>query len=121
MGRLGVGVQVDARPRRLFNVAPGAFRPPPRVVSTVLRLDTRAVPRVPLAEREAFFRTVRAGFSAPRKQLHNTLAQGLDRDEETVKAAIESAGLDSSRRPEELSIEEWLGLSRALEAARGDD
>jgi 16S rRNA (adenine1518-N6/adenine1519-N6)-dimethyltransferase len=114
LGLLGVGVQVYARPRRLFNVAPGAFRPPPKVVSTVIRLDTRAVPRVPLPERDAFFQTVRAGFSAPRKQLHNTLAQGLDREDEVVTAAIEGAGLDATRRPEELSIEDWLKLSRAL-------
>ena len=117
LGLLGIGVQVYARPRRLFNVAPGAFRPPPKVVSTVLRLDTRAVPPVPLAEREAFFKTVRAGFSAPRKQLHNTLAQGLDREDDEVTAAIAAAGLDATRRPEELSIDEWLSLSRALEVA----
>ncbi len=77
MSLLGVSVQVYARARKLFNVPPRAFYPPPRVTSSVIRLEALELPLIAPAQREVFFRVVRAGFSAPRKQLRNTLAQGL--------------------------------------------
>lgn len=117
LGVLGVGVQVFAEVRRLFNVPPGAFNPPPKVVSTVLRLDVRDEPLVPRDEQDRFFRTVRAGFSTPRKQLRNSLANGLNREVTDLASAFEEAGIDATRRPEELTIEEWLRLSRELQAA----
>lgn len=115
MGLLAVSVQVYAVPRRLFNVPPGAFRPPPKVSSTVLRLDTRPAPLVPKRERGAFFRVLRAGFSAPRKQLRNALSQGLEIPATAAARAIAAAGLDPSARPQRLAPDDWLRLARALE------
>jgi len=115
MGLLAVSVWVYAEARRLFNLRPGAFHPPPKVSSTVLRLDVRPEPLVPKREREAFFRVLRAGFSAPRKQLRNALAQGLDVPAAAAVRAIEAAGLDASSRPQQLSPEDWLRLARAVE------
>ena len=69
---------------------------------------------MPLDEIEAFFDTVRAGFSAPRKQLRNTLSQGLQVQPDSVLPAIEAAGLKPDRRPETLSVDDWLRLSRGL-------
>ncbi len=111
-GLLGVSVQVYAHTKRLFNVPPRAFYPPPRVVSSVVRLDLREQPLVPIEERERFFRVVRAGFSAPRKQLRNTLAQGLGLPAGDAAAIIEAAGLQPTLRPQQLSLEDWLRLSR---------
>jgi 16S rRNA (adenine1518-N6/adenine1519-N6)-dimethyltransferase len=116
MGLLAVAVQVYAEARRLFNVPPRAFYPPPKVTSTVLRLDMRPRPLVPHGEIDRFFRVVRAGFSAPRKQLRNTLANGLAIPTDAATAAIEAAHLDGSLRPALLSIDDWLRLSRAVEA-----
>jgi 16S rRNA (adenine1518-N6/adenine1519-N6)-dimethyltransferase len=113
---LGVSIQVYARPRRLFNVPARAFYPPPKVVSSVLRLDVREEPLVPASERNHFFAVVRAGFSAPRKQLRNSLAQGLTRPVPTVLPAIEAAGIDPTVRPEDLSVDQWLRLARTVEA-----
>jgi 16S rRNA A1518/A1519 N6-dimethyltransferase RsmA/KsgA/DIM1 with predicted DNA glycosylase/AP lyase activity len=59
---------------------------------------------------------VRAGFSAPRKQLRNTLANGLAVPAEVATSAIDAAGLDGSVRPSLLSIDDWLRLSRAVDA-----
>lgn len=112
---VGVSVQVYARARRLFNVPARAFYPPPRVTSSVIRLDVRDRPVVAAAERERFFRVVRAGFSAPRKQLRNSLAQGLQRKPAEAEAAIRPAGLDPTRRPQDLSVEDWLSLSRRVD------
>jgi 16S rRNA (adenine1518-N6/adenine1519-N6)-dimethyltransferase len=116
LGLLGVSVQVYARPRRLFNVPARAFYPPPKVVSSVLRLDILDEPLVATGERDHFFEVVRAGFSAPRKQLRNSLAQGLRRPVVEVLPAIEAAGIAPTVRPEDLSIDDWLRLARAVEA-----
>lgn len=116
MSLLAVSVQVYARVQRLFNVPPGAFYPPPKVVSSVLRLDLLAKPLVPRGEREWFFTVVRAGFSAPRKQVHNSLAQGLGHDPASLEPALSAAGIDPTLRPEALSIDDWLRLSRELKA-----
>jgi 16S rRNA (adenine1518-N6/adenine1519-N6)-dimethyltransferase len=111
---LGVSVQVYARAKRLFGVPPRAFYPAPKVTSAVLRLDVRAAPLLAPDERERFFAAVRAGFSAPRKQLRNTLAQGLRRPPDEIRAAIEAAGIDARLRPQDLAVEDWLRLARTL-------
>ena len=116
MGLLAVSVQAYATAKRLFNVPARAFQPPPKVVSSVIRLDLRPAPLVPAAERRRFFAVVRAGFSAPRKQLRNSLAQGLRRPAAEVVSAIEAASLDPTRRPADLDIDGWLRLSRQLGA-----
>jgi 16S rRNA (adenine1518-N6/adenine1519-N6)-dimethyltransferase len=114
MSLLGVSVQVYASARKLFNVPPRAFYPPPRVTSGVVRLDILDEPMIAPSEREAFFRVVRAGFSAPRKQLRNTLAQGLGAAPREVTAAIEAAGLAPTLRPQDVPLEGWLQLAEAL-------
>ena len=111
LGLLGVSVQVYARGRKLFNVPPRAFYPPPRVTSSVIRLDVLETPLVRRDQRDSFFRIVRAGFSAPRKQLRNTLMQGLGAPTAEVAAAIEAAGLQPTLRPQEVPLEGWLRLA----------
>ena len=110
----GIGVQIFADARRLFDVAPSAFYPPPRVRSTVIRLDRHETPLVPAIEQRPFFRTVRAGFSAPRKLLRNSLAQGLKIETAAADQAVAAARLDPASRPADLAIEEWLRLSREV-------
>ncbi|HLF79840.1 MAG TPA: 16S rRNA (adenine(1518)-N(6)/adenine(1519)-N(6))-dimethyltransferase RsmA [Dehalococcoidia bacterium] len=114
MGLLGVSVQVYAEARRLFTVPPRAFYPPPKVTSSVIRLAVRPEPLVPAKERQRFFAVVRAGFSAPRKQLANSLANGLKRPVSEVRALIEQAELDVTLRPQMLSIEEWRKLAQTI-------
>ena len=114
LGLLGVSVQVYARARKLFNVPARAFYPPPRVTSAVVRLDLHERPLIDASERERFFRVVRAGFSAPRKQLRNTLAQGLGLPPVEVASAIEAEGLQPGLRPQQLGVEDWLRLARRL-------
>ena len=114
MSLLGVSVQVYAKARKLFNVPPRAFYPPPRVTSGVIRLDVLPRPLVAPADRESFFRVVRAGFSAPRKQLRNTLAQGLGVAPREVEGAIEAAGLEPTLRPQDVSLDGWLRLAASI-------
>jgi 16S rRNA (adenine1518-N6/adenine1519-N6)-dimethyltransferase len=117
MSLLGVAVQFYGRPHLLFGVPPRAFHPPPKVRSAVLRIDVGEGPRVEVPNASAFFEVVRAGFSAPRKQLRNSLAQGLGLPPTEAGGLLSTAGIDPRRRPQELSIEEWAALCRVWASA----
>ena len=115
MGILSVAVQYHAAARLVCTVPPKAFRPPPKVTSAVVQLDVLATPAVDVADREAFFAVVKSGFSAPRKQLRNSLAQGLAVPAQTVGQLLSRLGIDGSRRPATLSLEEWSSIYNAWE------
>ena len=110
MSLLSVATQCYADARLVCSVPPSAFRPPPKVRSAVVRLDVRESPAVTPGNREAFFEVVRAGFSAPRKQLHNSLSHGLGIESAEGAAILERAGIDGRRRPATLSLEEWAAV-----------
>ena len=114
MSLLGISVQYFAKPKVVRKVPPGAFYPRPKISSTLLRLDVYEEPPVPVDDTQRFFRTVRAGFSARRKQVHNSLAHGLDLPVTTVADELESAGIDPKRRAETFSISEWAIISKRL-------
>lgn len=109
MSLLAVAVQFYGRPKVLFRVPPGAFRPPPKVDSAVVRIDVypQGEKPVPVESDAEFFQVVRAGFGQKRKQLGNTLATGLGISKEEVAARLRGAGVEPSRRAETLSLEEW--------------
>jgi len=113
MGLLSVAVQFYSLPSLVCNVPPRAFRPPPKVSSSVVRLELRPRPAVEVDDPQAFFTLVRAGFSAPRKQLRNSLSHGLGVPVGQMGQLLESLEIDGRRRPETLSLEEWAQLYRA--------
>jgi 16S rRNA (adenine1518-N6/adenine1519-N6)-dimethyltransferase len=104
--------------RAVFDVRPvclvpaGAFHPPPRVESAVIRLTPRAQP-VDVGAAE-FQRCVRAAFDARRKTLRNALLKAYPG--ERVDAALAAAGLDGKRRGETLSVEEFARLAHEVAA-----
>lgn len=112
MSLLGVSVQAYARAQLAFRVPPSAFFPPPKVDSAVIRLDVRRHPALP-DDMETFFKMVRGGFSGPRKQLHNALPQRLWMPEGAASELLEASGIDSMRRAQTLSIDEWARLTEA--------
>jgi len=114
MSLLAVSVQVFGTPEIACTVPAGAFVPPPKVDSAVLKVLIHERPRVPEEDLEAFFSLVRAGFQERRKQLRNSLAHNLARGREEVDATLRAAGIEPSRRAETLSIDEWYRLARAL-------
>jgi 16S rRNA (adenine1518-N6/adenine1519-N6)-dimethyltransferase len=113
MSRLACSVQVYGEPRLLFRVAPSAFYPPPRVRSAVVRIDVAPRLRADVEDVEAFFRVVRAGFSTKRKQLRNALANGLRIDAPVAAELLAAAGIDATRRAQDLSLDQWAALARA--------
>lgn len=102
-GALSVGVQAVCRVEKLFTVAAGAFRPPPRVDSAVVRLTPLAEPLVRPDEVGSFRVFVTGCFSKRRKQLKNAVP-GL------TESDWVSVGLDATMRPERLSPEAFVRL-----------
>jgi len=91
----------------------GAFHPPPRVDSAVVRIDLHG--REPRAADPRRFRLlVKAGFAQRRKILMNALLASRLAPREALEAALRAAGIDPVRRGETLSVEEWEALDRAL-------
>ena len=113
MSLLSVSVQLYGEPEVVAAVPASAFYPPPEVESAVLKVKVFATPRVPVGDGTGFFAVVRAGFSAARKQLGNSLAQGLGLPKEQALALLAAAGIDPRRRAETLALEEWARLWRA--------
>jgi len=122
MSLLSVAMQLYAEPKMIGVVKPGSFYPPPKVDSAIVRLDVRAEPAVVSRdETEAFLEVVRAGFSAPRKQLANPLAHGLGLSREQTLEILNAAGIDARRRAETLSLEEWGKVYKATTASSRQD
>ncbi|HYU19311.1 MAG TPA: 16S rRNA (adenine(1518)-N(6)/adenine(1519)-N(6))-dimethyltransferase RsmA [Chloroflexota bacterium] len=119
LSHLGVAVQSMAAVRIVRLVPREAFFPRPKVESAVVRLDLLLDPLLPTAERAAFEKLVQAGFAQPRKQLANSLAQGLGIPKPEAIAVLARAGIRPSRRPQELTLEEWSALFRANLALGG--
>ncbi len=114
MSLLAVSVQFYGQPRIVAQAPPGAFYPSPDVHSAVVRIDVGESPKPHVDDVGRFFQIVRAGFAQRRKQLRNSLSQGLALPVEQVVGALRSSGLRETQRPQELSIEDWALLSREL-------
>jgi len=106
-GSLSVLVATYAEARRLFDVPPGAFRPAPKVTSSVVSLRFRECPAVDVPDEAVFRRIVRAAFAQRRKTLGNCLAAG------GFGGLAERAGIDPRRRAETLDLQEFAALARA--------
>ena len=104
-GRLSVIVQWLCEVRLEFNVAMQAFTPPPKVASSIVSLTPRPHP-LASADRQALETITRAAFGQRRKMLRSSLKE-LDLD-------LESLGIEPTARAEELDVEQFCALARAL-------
>jgi 16S rRNA (adenine1518-N6/adenine1519-N6)-dimethyltransferase len=102
-GRLSVMLQVRFVMQKLFDVGPGAFRPPPKVESAVVRLVP--LPRPPDCDEVLLGEIVRKAFSARRKTLRNALP--------LEARHYEALGIDPALRPENLSPADYVRIARA--------
>ncbi len=107
---LFVVIQVYGKLRVVCSVPPRAFKPQPKITSSVVRIDVYDEPIVPMDPDEKFFAVVRAGFSTPRKQIRNSLAVGLGITPTESEVMLSEAGIDPRRRAQTLTIEEWSSL-----------
>ncbi len=114
---LSVFVQCFADPRLVRRVPAAAFRPPPKVSSAVVALRTRERPAFAPLDQAAFLRFVSDAFRHRRKQLRSALGHEAGLDRERAGAALAAAHIAPERRPEDLSVEEWVALARAAGVA----
>ncbi|MGG0739915.1 16S rRNA (adenine(1518)-N(6)/adenine(1519)-N(6))-dimethyltransferase RsmA [Niallia taxi] len=116
-GSLSIAIQYYTVPEVVMIVPKTVFVPQPNVDSAVIRLTIRQKPLVEVRSEEFFFRVTRASFAQRRKTILNNLTSQLDNGKEKKEAilsALQTAGIEPSRRGESLSIEEFAALSDAL-------
>ena len=115
-GYLSVLVQYYCEVKKLIDVPPSAFRPVPKVQSSVIRLIARERPPVQVSSEQSFFALVRAAFAQRRKTISNNLkaAKTELRFSAPVDQALEKAEIDSRVRAEMLSIADFARLHSAI-------
>lgn len=114
MSLLSVTAQLYFEPS-LGPVVPAAlFTPPPKIDSQIIHLARRPKPLLEEQEMRSFIRTVKAGFGNRRKTLLNSLSAGLRLSKDETTALLHEAGINPQQRPQSLSIDDWLRLSRRV-------
>ena len=114
-------VEAYCETEKLFDVAPGAFLPKPKVWSTVARLTFRSKLAVEVQSEELLWMTVSAGFMQKRKTILNNLRNAAGKLHEVIKnnggasIVLCKAEVDLQRRAETLTIEEWGRIVQAME------
>lgn len=111
-GLLTLGLGVVGTCERLFDVAPGSFWPAPQVVSSVVRIRLPDPPPFPDCDLAQFERVTRTAFHTRRKTIRNALMAAATPRQ--IDAALATAGIDPTRRPETLSVQEYVDLARRL-------
>jgi len=112
-GLLSATAQLYARVEKVMTLPPGAFRPPPEVHSTVLRLTMRPRFAELGVEAEGFIRFLKAGFAQKRKTLAKNLREA-GFEAARVVAAMEAAGIPAMARAEEIDLERMAELWKGL-------
>lgn len=107
-GILTVLVELFGNARYVRAVPPGAFLPPPKVDSAIVHIQTHQKPLAETAVLEAVFRITSTAFAGRRKMLRRTLGK-FHQTAEWFRAA----SVDPERRPETLSVQEWISLAKA--------
>lgn len=121
MSYLSVFVQNVAAAEVVARVPAASFEPAPDVDSAILRLRRRSAPAVPVGEgRDAFYRMVQAGFRQRRKQIHNGLTRELPLSAAEIGTALAACGVTPDRRPQTLSVDQWVCLYGELAARLTD-
>lgn len=113
-GALTVAVNYYSEPKKLFNVARGSFAPAPNVDSSVIRLDINTEKKFDVKDEELFFKIVKSAFSQRRKQMLNPLSSNLSVSKQDLSAIMDMAGIKTSVRAEELSMEQFVLLCNEI-------
>ena len=119
-GYISVLVEAYCGTEKLFDVAPGAFRPPPKVWSSVMRLKFRPQINAESTDETLLWEVVSAGFAQKRKTILNNLRHTSGRLQEVIKRnggasiVLCKANVDLQRRAETLTLEEWGKIVQAI-------
>jgi 16S rRNA (adenine1518-N6/adenine1519-N6)-dimethyltransferase len=107
MTAFSVSLRIYSTPSIISYVPSESFYPQPKVDSAILRFEFFRKPAICVADIDGFIDFVRNGFSSPRKQIRNSLAQGLKIDTHNIDILLDKAEIEPKRRPETLSLKEW--------------
>ena len=124
-GYLSVLTEAYCEAQPLFDVAPEAFRPVPKVWSTVVRLTVRESAAAEVSDEALLWQLVSAGFAQRRKTIFNNLRHTTPSLARRIEAAgdarllLERVGVEPQRRAETLTLAEWVALARTLESRAG--
>ncbi len=119
-GFISVLVEAYCEAEKLFDVAPGAFRPPPKVWSSVMRVKFRPRINADVADEGLLWETVSAGFAQKRKTILNNLRNASGRLQEVLKRnggasiVLCKANVELQRRAETLTLEDWGKIVQAI-------
>ena len=119
-GYISVLVEAYCETEKLFDVAPGAFRPPPKVWSSVMRLKFRPQINAEITDDGLLWEVVSAGFALKRKTILNNLRHASGRLQEMLKRnggasiVLCKANVELQRRAETLTLEEWGKIVQAI-------
>lgn len=111
---LSVTVQLYSEVKTLFHLKPTSFFPWPQVESSVIKIIFLERPKVFIANEEFFLSVVRSAFGQRRKTILNSLSANFNLPKKEVELILDKVKIDSKRRPETLSIQEFADLSKAL-------
>ena len=114
---LSLSVQLLGLPRIVQIVPSTSFFPPPKVTSAVLHIDVPTKSLYIDVDEKMFFQVARACFSGKRKQIHNSLASGFNFSQDKTLKILKSVGVAETERPQRLSVQDFINLSKAVEAA----
>jgi 16S rRNA (adenine1518-N6/adenine1519-N6)-dimethyltransferase len=119
-GFISVVVEAYCEAEKLFDVAPGAFRPPPKVWSSVMRLKFRPRINAEVTDHDVLWEVVSAGFAQKRKTILNNLRHASGRLQDLLKRnggasiVLCKANVELQRRAETLTLEEWGKIVQAI-------
>lgn len=111
-GAITLAVNYRAVVEKIMNVAPGNFIPPPKVTSTVIKMDVLKEPPVECRDEKKMFEIIRLAFCQRRKTLSNALSSAYEK--ERTEAALEALGLPRDVRGERLTLSDFAALTDAL-------
>lgn len=114
MSLLSLSVQIYGQATIASQIPSACFYPEPRVDSSVLVIDVDKEPKLTKEAVETLFRLAHAAFNQKRKMLRNSLQPIIGGDIEEVTNLLAKSGIDAQRRPETLSLEEWIRLTESF-------
>ena len=116
MNLLALSVQVYGTPSIIAAVPPTAFSPRPEIDSAIIAIRniSESLFKIHKIEPKYFFAVIRAAFQHKRKNIANALEKGSAANKEKLYQALAESGIDPKRRPETLSIDEWITLAKRL-------
>ncbi len=116
-GAITYSVHYYADVTKIVDVGRECFYPSPKVDSVVLRMDLLKEKHVNVQDEDFFFKCIKSGFSRRRKTLLNSLATLGNYEKKEIEKALNAAGIDSNLRAENLTMEDFASLAKALQEA----